>query len=71
LNTKVAPKIMLINSRLSKIVIKPFLPLLASNCNNYSLNNCFSHFKFNGLILHVMINMYVMIMLMLSMIMHA
>jgi hypothetical protein len=34
LKTKVAPKIMLFNSRLSKIVAKPFLPFLASNCNN-------------------------------------
>jgi hypothetical protein len=34
LNTKVAPKIMLINSRLSKIVAKQVLQLLARKCNN-------------------------------------
>jgi hypothetical protein len=45
LNTKVAPKIMLINSKLFKVIAKQVLPLLASKCNNYVSNICFSHFN--------------------------
>jgi hypothetical protein len=65
LNTKVPPKIMLINSKLFKVIAKQVLPLLANKCNNYGSNRCFSPFNSNELILHVMMNMYVMLMLVL------
>jgi hypothetical protein len=45
MNTKVAPKIMLINSKSFKGIAKQVLPLLASKCNSLGFKPMFSHFN--------------------------
>jgi hypothetical protein len=47
LNTKVAPKIMLINSKSFKVINKQVLPLLASKYNNLGFKQMFFTLQFN------------------------
>jgi hypothetical protein len=65
LNTKVAPKIMLINSRLFKHYSQTNFITLASKCNNYVSNRCFSHFKLVLTYIACDYKMHVMLMLIL------